>query len=267
MFPVPDGDTGNNLASTLGNVPQGALSRRSRHIGELLARIGNDAIDGARGNSGAIMAQFLVGPVRAGATHRCWMRGAGRGATGADSARVGFKPVEGTILSVISAFADAARRGPQARASSDDPRTGFTRALQQARTHWRIRPGRCRCCRRPGGRCWRGGFVDWLEGIAEYVEGDGPRAMRSAGRARGWRTMPARIAHLHEDVDPDCRYCTECLVLGEGIDREALQAALVALGVDSRSSPAAARGCACMATSAARRRCSTPCARMARSNR
>lgn len=26
----------------------GALSRRSRHIGELLARIGNDAIDGAR---------------------------------------------------------------------------------------------------------------------------------------------------------------------------------------------------------------------------
>ena len=63
VFPVPDGDTGNNLASTLGNVLQGALSRRSRHIGELLARIGNDAIDGARGNSGAIMAQFLVGLV------------------------------------------------------------------------------------------------------------------------------------------------------------------------------------------------------------
>ena len=61
VFPVPDGDTGSNLASTLGSMLQGALSRRSRHIGELLVRIGNDAIDGARGNSGAIMAQFLVG--------------------------------------------------------------------------------------------------------------------------------------------------------------------------------------------------------------
>ncbi|HTL15239.1 MAG TPA: DAK2 domain-containing protein, partial [Thermomonas sp.] len=61
VFPVADGDTGSNLASTLGSVLQGALSRRSRHIGELLSRVGNDAIDGARGNSGAIMAQFLVG--------------------------------------------------------------------------------------------------------------------------------------------------------------------------------------------------------------
>ena len=45
VFPVPDGDTGSNLSSTLGHVLQGALSRRSRHIGELLVRIGNDAID------------------------------------------------------------------------------------------------------------------------------------------------------------------------------------------------------------------------------
>ncbi|MET0654547.1 MAG: DAK2 domain-containing protein, partial [Pseudoxanthomonas sp.] len=61
VFPVADGDTGNNLASTLGSVLNGALSRRSGHAGELLARVGNDAIDGARGNSGAILAQFLHG--------------------------------------------------------------------------------------------------------------------------------------------------------------------------------------------------------------
>jgi dihydroxyacetone kinase-like predicted kinase len=61
VFPVADGDTGNNLAFTLGSVLNGALSRRSRHIGELLRRIGDDAIDGARGNSGAILAQFLHG--------------------------------------------------------------------------------------------------------------------------------------------------------------------------------------------------------------
>ena len=61
VFPVPDGDTGSNLASTLGGVLAGALSRRTRDAGELLRRVGEDAVDGARGNSGAIMAQFLVG--------------------------------------------------------------------------------------------------------------------------------------------------------------------------------------------------------------
>ena len=39
VFPVPDGDTGSNLASTLGSVLHGALSRRSRHAGELLLRV------------------------------------------------------------------------------------------------------------------------------------------------------------------------------------------------------------------------------------
>lgn len=48
VFPVPDGDPGSHLSSTLGHVLQGALSRRRRHIDELLVRIGNDAIDGAR---------------------------------------------------------------------------------------------------------------------------------------------------------------------------------------------------------------------------
>ena len=38
VFPVPDGDTGSNLAATLGSVLHGALSRRSRHAGELLLR-------------------------------------------------------------------------------------------------------------------------------------------------------------------------------------------------------------------------------------
>ena len=61
VFPVPDGDTGSNLAFTLGGVLAGALSRRTRDAGELLRRVGEDAVDGARGNSGAILAQFFTG--------------------------------------------------------------------------------------------------------------------------------------------------------------------------------------------------------------
>src|SRR4249919_2623905 len=61
VFPVPDGDTGSNLAFTLGGVLNGALSRRTAGVGDLLRRVSDDAIDSARGNSGAILAQFFTG--------------------------------------------------------------------------------------------------------------------------------------------------------------------------------------------------------------
>lgn len=235
VFPVADGDTGSNLASTLGSVLQGALSRRSRHIGELLVGIGNDAIDGARGNSGAIMAQFLVGlaeqarnaPVLDAATMALAVR------RGADSARAALsQPVEGTILSVISAFADALDEA--ARQQQGDPKGGFARALQRARTALADTPKQMALLQKAGVvDAGARGFVDWLEGIAEYVEG-GPRAVRLHGLATvAANDMGPMPAHVHEDVDLAHRYCTECLVTGEGIDRAALQAVLAAAGVDS----------------------------------
>src|SRR4249920_2403461 len=65
VFPVPDGDTGSNLAFTLGGLLTGALSRRTAGAGELLRRVGEDAVDSARGNSGAILAQFFIGVAEA----------------------------------------------------------------------------------------------------------------------------------------------------------------------------------------------------------
>ena len=116
VFPVADGDTGSNLAFTLGTVLTGALSRRTPGAGELMRRVGEDAIDGARGNSGAILAQFFTGvaehlgslpavePVRLAEAIRA----------GARSARQALaEPREGTILSVISAFADALQPPPR----------------------------------------------------------------------------------------------------------------------------------------------------------
>lgn len=234
VFPVPDGDTGSNLASTLGSVLQGALSRRSRHIGELLVGIGNDAIDGARGNSGAIMAQFLVGlaeqarnaPVLDAASLASAVR------RGADSARAALaQPVEGTILSVISAFADALDEA--ARQPAGDPKGGFARALQRARTALADTPKQMAVLQKAGVvDAGARGFVDWLEGIAEYVEG-GPRAVRLHGAVQAANDGAPMPAHVHEDVDPAHRYCTECLVTGDGIDRAGLQAALAAAGIDS----------------------------------
>ncbi|MDI1254114.1 DegV family protein [Thermomonas sp.] len=235
VFPVADGDTGSNLAATLGSVLQGTLSRRSRHIGQLLVGIGNDAIDGARGNSGAIMAQFLFGlaeharnaPVLDARALAAAVRG------GADSARAALAhPVEGTIVSVISAFADALDEA--ARQQPESPRRGFAQALQRARRALADTPKQMALLQKAGVvDAGAKGFVDWLEGIAEFVEG-GPRAVRMQGAVPHAANDAVELqAHVHEDIDPARRYCTECLLLGQGMDREQLQAALGELDIDS----------------------------------
>jgi len=234
VFPVADGDTGSNLAATLGHVLRGALGRRSRHVGELLVAVGNDAIDGARGNSGAIMAQFLYGlaehardareldlPALAAAVRR-----------GANAARAALaQPVEGTILSVISAFADALDEAAQVPGS--DPGQGLVHALQRASHALANTPRQMALLERAGVvDAGAQGFVSWLEGIADYTEG-APRARRTRLVAAVANDPVMLPAHVHTDVDPARRYCTECLVLGAGIDRAALQADLVGRGVDS----------------------------------
>jgi len=235
VFPVADGDTGNNMASTLGSVLNGALSRRSRHAGELLARVGEDAIDGARGNSGAILAQFLHGVAEQVKTLPSLDAESLAQAVrhGAASARLALaKPVEGTIVSVISAFAEELEKD-HGEGSDRGSRAGFARALVRARRALAETPRQLAVLQRAGVvDAGAKGFVDMLEGIAEFVEG-GPRAIRM----RGVSTTAANeadpvVAHT-EEVDPHRRWCSECLVLGGDLDRERLRAALEAIGADS----------------------------------
>ena len=61
VFPVPDGDTGTNLAATADSIGVCIQQLNTRHAGELLIEAADAALDGARGNSGAIMAQFFQG--------------------------------------------------------------------------------------------------------------------------------------------------------------------------------------------------------------
>ena len=235
VFPVADGDTGSNLASTLGSVLNGALSRRSRHAGDLLSQVGNDAIDGARGNSGAILAQFLYGlaeqvrtlPSLDARTLAAAVR------NGASSARKALaQPVEGTILSVITAFAEELENTPDA--AMRNPREEFARALLRARRALRETPQQLAVLQKAGVvDAGAQGFVDLLEGIAEFVEG-GPRAIRIRGNAHAAANESAEPLAAHEhDVDPQRRWCSECLLTGEALDRDRLRLALEAIDADS----------------------------------
>jgi DegV family protein with EDD domain len=230
VFPVPDGDTGSNLAFTLGTVLSGALSRRARSAGELLRQVADDAIDGARGNSGAILAQFLQGAGEVAGEARVLSpallaRAAAAGAQQAHGALA--QPREGTILSVIRAFAEALQQ--QAAAGGRDWRAGFAQAVQRARVALADTPKQLAVLRQAGVvDAGAQGFVELLEGIEDFI----------ATGAQS-ESVPAAIEgefagrHLHEDIDPAQRWCTECLVEATRIDRDALRDTLAASGAGS----------------------------------
>ncbi|GAB2497825.1 DegV family protein [Arenimonas alkanexedens] len=228
VFPVPDGDTGSNLAFTLGGVLTGALSRRTQGAGDLLRRVGEDAVDGARGNSGAILAQFFTGVAESVGSVRALEPDALARAirAGADSARQALsEPREGTILSVITAFAEALERP-----DGGDLGHWFRRALDHSRRALANTPNQLPVLAKAGVvDAGAQGFVDLLEGIDEFIASG---AVDQVGIAD---EQPADLeaAEGHgelADADPEHRWCSECLLVGDALDRAGLRAAMAELG-------------------------------------
>jgi hypothetical protein len=117
VYPVPDGDTGTNMALTLEAVVS-ELDGLEAGAGlpDVCKAIGHGSLMGARGNSGVILSQLLRGMSE---------KMAAAGVSGVDpdtlvdaiahaselARRAVVRPVEGTILTVASAAADGATRG------------------------------------------------------------------------------------------------------------------------------------------------------------
>ena len=124
VFPVPDGDTGTNLSLSLGAALPVLQQDDEKHLGTLLASVADALLDGARGNSGAIMAQFFQGMSdSAGELSRFTPYTFARAVVmGNDYAHDAMSnPREGTILSVIAAFAASVDDQSKRDADGDFP--------------------------------------------------------------------------------------------------------------------------------------------------
>lgn len=234
VFPVPDGDTGNNLALTLGTILTGALQRRAGGVGRLLRRVGDHAIDGARGNSGAILAQFFSGLSDAvGSRTSLDPRGLAEAARAASRSARGAmaEPREGTMISVIHAFAEGLAQAAE-QGDRRDLRAWYEAALAQAQAALQRTPEQLPVLRKAGVvDAGAQGFVDLLEGIGDFMA---KRTVPVDDRREN-EESDLEAAELHADlaeVDPSHRFCTECLLVGDGLDRAGLQAALADLGAD-----------------------------------
>lgn len=229
VFPVPDGDTGTNLTMTLNAVLRALARRHDRHAGRTLELIADSALDGARGNSGAILAQFFLGlsdacgelpQLKAEDLVDAVRRGA-------DYARDAInEPREGTVLTVLHEFATELVR---LRDRSHDLLGLFESGLGRAQEALAETTNQLEALRRAGVvDAGAQGFVDLLEGVTEYIR-EGPQ---SAGADQS----PVAAPDGHEDIplaveqDDQYRYCTECMITGDEIDPRALRETLAAIG-------------------------------------
>ena len=133
VYPVPDGDTGTNMARTLDAVVA-ELEKADEGAEPTCNAISHGSLMGARGNSGVILSQILRG-----------MAHTLKDTTEATAAKVAealkaashaayqavLKPIEGTILTVVRESADAAH----AAAEEGESLAGVLRAARDAGRH------------------------------------------------------------------------------------------------------------------------------------
>lgn len=230
VFPVADGDTGTNMVFTLRSLAASLTPSDGVPMGEYLKRLAGATLDGARGNSGAIMAQyfqgFFEGCQDTGKLFAEHLSNAlSRAAKLAWQAMA--EPVQGTLPSVLEAFAVSVQT--QVESGGRDIRQLLKNGLVSTRAALAKTPEQLVVLREAGVvDAGAQGFVDLLEGIVDYME---TGRLEDARVSRSMELPDFEVLINHDD--PEHRYCTECMIQGENLDRRELLSRLQQLDSSS----------------------------------
>ena len=228
VFPVPDGDTGTNMAFTFKTILEATATSPDERIDELMDHVADAALDGARGNSGAIMAQYFHGFREAVAG--CHLLKAREFASACQAGAVAAwtamsKPVPGTLPTVLEDFSIELEK--RVAGGVTDFRELLRLGLERARESLANTPNQLPVLRQAGVVDAGGqGFVDLLDGIWTYVE-SGAVDPPVAGIPEG------EVFPLGEFEVGEHRFCTECVVEGKNLDRDAVMARMEKLDASS----------------------------------
>lgn len=229
VFPVPDSDTGTNMAFTLSAVIDGTSSNIHSSVGDMLEVVADSALDGARGNSGAILAQFFQGMSDGSEgvkkmTTKEFSTAIQFGAKYAHEALA--DPKEGTILTVLSDFShhlvDKINEGVS------DFINLFESGMKIAKESLDNTPNQLSVLKKAGVvDAGAQGFVDMLQGIHRFI--------KDGNIKEPLQSKPSTDNIINVDTKDDVtkmtyRYCTECMVKGDNIDRNHLREDLMDFG-------------------------------------
>jgi DegV family protein with EDD domain len=225
VFPVSDGDTGTNLASTIRSVIESLHPHRSYKI--TADRIAEATLMNARGNSGIIFAQFFYG----------------LSSETADLKSVNLKqfaesiqrsvkyvyeavanPVEGTMLTVIKEWADYIYTSWHKYADFDQLLLSsygvLTKSLTETKTKLKI------LAKANVVDAGAKGFVLFVEGIIDYIHTrDFKELVQSKAESVA---LPKTEEIISENVD--FRYCTEAILKNTTISQHDMMVLLEQYG-------------------------------------
>lgn len=223
FYPVPDADTGTNLASTMYSIVN--TVKPTKNIKETALALADAALVGARGNSGIIFAQFLYGfskDIKGQETMNLKEFSENMHIASECAYYALAKPKEGTMISVIRDWADFLCENYD---TTDDITTlllnALTVAMESLKGTGKFIAAKAKTIVDAGAK----GFVVFLEGMCEYFHS-------------GEKTVQVANAEIidsewlgednHEDIT--FRYCTEALLIGENLEREKLSSMIESMG-------------------------------------
>jgi uncharacterized protein len=244
VFPVPDGDTGSNMAFTFASIANQIHldDDKNEGINVLSARYADAAINGAHGNSGSILAQFFQGLSQGfEQTETLDLDLFAKTANAAAlSARNAIEsPVEGTIITVMHDWAEWL---VQNHTQFKDFQSGFTQGLTVAETSLANTPNLLKILLKnnvvdAGAQ----GFVHFLQGVNDFL-------------LIGHIDEIVKKQHDSDDQDVVCyeteeeihlephendinsienlhyQYCTECIIFGDRLSINDIRHALASWG-------------------------------------
>lgn len=234
VFPVPDGDTGTNMASTARSIALTLRRAGPLSLGASLRVAADSALAGARGNSGAILAQFIQGLAEElGDEFRVTTKRFAKAlrAASAKTRAALSRPREGTIITLLHDWSAAAEREAEV---SDDFFVVLERAHEAADESLRRTKELMPELKKAGVvDAGAQGFFHVLDGIKTFIARGRLRDAADAISAE-LPEEPAVAADFdslvaEHEVEGQ-RYCTEFFVVGEGIALDRLRDALGTLG-------------------------------------
>ncbi|MDD3213092.1 MAG: DegV family protein [Eubacteriales bacterium] len=207
VFPVPDGDTGTNLSTTLRAMVE--KPARTFSFGNMLQGISQSGLENARGNSGIIFASYVSGLAQEGASYdRVSVGDFARIAAGAVRHLYNAveQPMEGTLMSVIRDWAVFINRNSDQFKGFQEL---FTAAYSAARQSMENTRNQLAVLRKHNVvDSGAAGFVRFLEGIN--------RVFDEGHTLRFTEDEKVETVVDTEEETPAFRYCTEALIQLDG---------------------------------------------------
>lgn len=226
VFPVPDGDTGNNMSMTLTAALREMEALKEVSLEPTVKAAAWGGLMGARGNSGIILAQILAGMAE-GAEGRDRLFAEDIAFALSRAAKKAYKavlhPAEGTILTVVREVAEA---GEEAAKTETDLAVLLEVMVKAAASSVERTPFLLPKLKEAGVVDAGGlGFLYFLEGMLQLVQG-----VAKTGRIIDDEGSFAGSGGEAPDHQWSFRYCTEFILKGSRISVDTVRDTLTPMG-------------------------------------